>query len=426
MQRLMILGSLDEFTALVTMARAQGYYTVVCDGYPQGPAKQTADKSYDIDVRDIHTIARICQTEQVDHIITSFSDLLLECMVQIAHAAGLPCYLLPEQLPFYRDKYTMKQTLRRLNIGTPRFVCLEKDFPDEALADFHFPVVTKPLDKYGSRGLFVIHSLSELRQVFDEVCASSKDKRILVEEYHTGYEFNMMSWVHQGKVHVISIADREKSPIPTKDIPVSSRNVYPSCLLPQVLPEATRILETYIQATGQKEGALSMQFFWRPGEPIQVCEIAARFFGYEHELVEISGGLSIEKLLLDSVYNLPSLEKTLETHSPALPRVSATLYFHGREKTIACQDKARELMKLPGVLPEGTRLFYQEGEPVIWHGPNPYVARFYITGSSRGQVDALTDQIFQNISITDEDGCEILYQNQRTDYTDAIETPICN
>ena len=62
-----------------------------------------------------------------------------------------------------------------------------------------------------------------------------------------------------------------------------------------------------------------MQFFWRPGEPIQVCEIAARFFGYEHELVEISGGLSIEKLLLDSVYNLPSLEKTLETQGAILP-----------------------------------------------------------------------------------------------------------
>lgn len=33
---------------------------------------------------------------------------------------------------------------------------------------------------------------------------------ILVEEYNDGYEFNMMTWVRNGKVHVISIADREK------------------------------------------------------------------------------------------------------------------------------------------------------------------------------------------------------------------------
>lgn len=416
MHRLLILGSLDEFTALTQMARARGYETIVCDGYPQGPAKKAADKAYDIDVRETAAIARICREEKVDAILTSFSDLLLECMVKIAAQAGLPCYLQPEQLPFYRDKFTMKKTLRRLGIGTPRFTCLEKDFPDEALADFHFPVVTKPLDKYGSRGLFVIHSLPQLREVFDEVCASSDDKRILVEEYHSGYEFNMMTWVHRGRVHVISIADREKSPVPTRDIPVSSRNVYPSCMTGQVLPEAAQILETYIRATGQKEGALSMQFFWRPGEPIQVCEIAARFFGYEHELVEISGGLSIEQLLLDSAYDLPALERTLEHHSPFLPGISATLYFHGREKTIACQDKARALTKLPGVLACGTRLFYQEGEPVIRHGPNPYVARYYITAPDRAQLDALTDTIFREISVTDPEGEEILYRNRRTDY----------
>lgn len=417
MHRLLILGSLGEFTALVRMARGRGYYTVVCDGYPEGPAKEVADARYDIDVRKIDAIAKLCREEKIDGIITSFSDLLLECMVKIAAKAGLPCYLKPEQLPFYRDKYVMKELLCKLGIGTPKFTCLEKDFPEDALRDFRFPIVTKPLDKYGSRGLFVLHSIEELRQSFDEVCESSDVKKILVEEYHTGFEFNMMTWVHQGRVHVISIADREKSPIPTKDIPISSRNVYPSRLIDQVLPQATEILQSYVQATRQEEGALSMQFFWHPGESIQVCEIAARFFGYEHELVEISGGLSIEKLLLDAVYDTPALEAALLVQDPHLPGVSATLYFHGKEKTIAHQEKARALQSLPGVLKEGTLLFYQDGETVIWHGPKPYVARYYIAGSTRQEIDALTEKIFRDISITDKWGEEILYSNQMTDYS---------
>lgn len=420
MNRLLILGSLGEFTALVKMARTRGIYTVVCDGYPDGPAKKEADASYDIDVREIDTIAEICHKEQVNGIITSFSDLLLECMVKIADKANLPCYLLPGQLPYYRDKYVMKKLLCKLGIPTPQYACLEKDFSDESLASFHFPVVTKPLDKYGSRGLFVIHSIEELRETFDEVCESSHIKKILVEEYHTGYEFNMMTWVHKGDIHIISIADREKSPIPTKDIPISSRNVYPSRLIDHVLPEALQILKTYIHATGQKNGALSMQFFWTPGEPVQVCEIAARFFGYEHELVEISGGLSIEKLLLDSVYDQPSLEETLAHHDPHLPKVSATLYFHGKEKKIFDQTTARQLLSLPGVLEEGTRLFYPDGDTVVWHGPKPYVARYYITASDRSAVDALTEKIFREITITDEHGDEILYRNKMTDYPAAL------
>ena len=50
-KRLMILGSLNEFTQLVKLAKERGICTVVCDGYPDSTAKQIADFSYDIDVR---------------------------------------------------------------------------------------------------------------------------------------------------------------------------------------------------------------------------------------------------------------------------------------------------------------------------------------------------------------------------------------
>ena len=44
-----------------------------------------------------------------------------------------------------------------------------------------------------------------------------------------------------------------------------------------------------------------MQFFWSPGETISVCEVAGRFFGYEHELVDYCCGLKLENLLRHAV-----------------------------------------------------------------------------------------------------------------------------
>lgn len=135
---------------------------------------------------------------------------------------------------------------------------------------------------------------------------------ILVEEYNDGYEFNMMTWVRHGKVHVISIADREKTFVAKGEIPISTRNVYPSRLLSKVEKPATELLQAYADRTGQKDGALSMQFFWKPGEGIQVCEIAARFFGYEHELTDMVYGFNMEELLLASLYDPDKLEKCLQ------------------------------------------------------------------------------------------------------------------
>ena len=65
-KRLMILGSLKEFTQLVQLAKDRGICTVVCDGYPDGPAKQIADYAYDIDVRETVSLSRYAKQHDVD------------------------------------------------------------------------------------------------------------------------------------------------------------------------------------------------------------------------------------------------------------------------------------------------------------------------------------------------------------------------
>ena len=421
-KRLLILGTLGEFEQLVQKARARGIYTIVCDGYPDGPARAFADESYVIPVTDTDRIAALCKEKQVDGILTSFSDLLLECMVKISAKAGLPCYLNPEQLPWYRDKSATRGLLEELGLPSPGFAKIPTSgLAPELIAHLHFPLVTKPLDKYGSRGIYVVHNLEELKQAITETASFTDLPEILVEEYNDGYEFNMMTWVHKGKVHVISIADREKTDIGPGEIPISTRNVYPSCLYERVVAPATDLLQCYANKTGQKEGALSMQFFWKPGKGIQVCEIAGRFFGYEHELTEIVYGFSIEELLLNWLYEKEKIPQMFQTHDIHKPlRQGAVIYFQGRNLEIADQSAARELAKREGVIKAW--IFYQDGEHVVEYGPNPYLALYYTAGNGRKELDALTESFYREMSIRDPQGREIVYQNKIPEYRSAQES----
>lgn len=70
--KVLILGTLGEFTELVKKAKEKGYETVVCDGYADGIARTYADKAYTIPVTDVDAIALMCREEGVDGIITSF------------------------------------------------------------------------------------------------------------------------------------------------------------------------------------------------------------------------------------------------------------------------------------------------------------------------------------------------------------------
>lgn len=170
--KVLILGTLGEFTELVKKAKEKGYETVVCDGYADGIARTYADKAYTIPVTDVDAIALMCREEGVDRIITSFSDLLLECMVKIADKAGLPCYLKPEQLSWYRDKSACQDVLDKLGLPAPGFrkisVELLKQGSEEeiqqSIANLQYPLISKPLDKYGSRGIFIIHHSDEVRK----------------------------------------------------------------------------------------------------------------------------------------------------------------------------------------------------------------------------------------------------------------------
>ena len=252
--RLLILGTLGEFEQLVQKAREKGYYTIVCDGYPDGPARKFADEAFQIPVTDTERIACLCREKEIDGIITSFSDLLLECMVKIADRAGIPCYLKPEQLPWYRDKSATRALLTELGLPTPGFrkipIAYFKDRSKrtqlkELLEGLRYPVVSKPLDKYGSRGIYISEDLEELINGAEKTAGFSDMPEILVEEYNDGYEFNMMTWVRHGKVHVISIADREKTFVAKGEIPISTRNVYPSRLLSKVEKPATELLQAY-------------------------------------------------------------------------------------------------------------------------------------------------------------------------------------
>ena len=62
-----------------------------------------------------------------------------------------------------------------------------------------------------------------------------------------------MSWVLDGQVHIISIADREKTETQYGEIPISTRNVYPSCFYEQVAPAARQLLQDFITHTGQQD-----------------------------------------------------------------------------------------------------------------------------------------------------------------------------
>lgn len=405
---LLILGSLTEFTSLVRLANAKGIRTVVADGNTGTEAKRCAALSCDVDVRDTETIAGICRKEGVTAITTGFSDLLFECAVRIAERAGLPYHIRENVLPFYRDKHLMKAILNELGIQNAKSTVIHPSFRDEELSNLTWPLIIKPLDLYGSRGLRIVKSPAEIREHFERIRLSDPGmETLLAEEYNSDPEFNIQAYIVDGRVHVLGICDREKTPSEPGFIPLSTRNIYPASSVGSVIDAARDVLSAFAARTGQTVGPISMQFFYSPERGLSVGEIAGRFLGYEHELIEYACGLSIEELLIaGAIGDDREVNRLLGACRPLGNRTAAVLYFHARDGILACQDAAEAIARREDVVL--SELFYKPGDRIGNPQSMPYFARYNIVTDTREEADLKSREIVARMSATDADGRELL------------------
>lgn len=408
MHRLVVVGSLVENIRLVKAAKERGYYTIVCDGYDFGTAKKMADKSYTIDVRDTDAIAKMCIEEKADGIIGSFSDLIFEKITEIAPKANLKWYCTTDQLKYYRDKNEAKKLMERIGIRVPKHCVIHSYDNLDVLDSFSYPLVIKPVSGWGSRGIFVVHDLAELTEKKSEVLKYAKTDEIEVEEYSHGHEHNVLSWLIDGKVHIIGIANREKTQMEKDHIPCLSRIVYPANDYHRIYEETRETLQKYADATGQKSGPLCMQFFYNENG-VEVCEIAGRVLAYEHVLAMKFSNIDVVELLLDYVYDEDHIPVYLNQAKPN-DKVHCTgiYYLCKNGEKIGNMQSIYELAKDPHIF--HTEYFYNEGDVIDNDSYRSYFVYYYLKADTREELDQVSDYIYKHATVKNESGEEILYQ----------------
>ena len=409
MRRLLVIGSMDEFVELVRHARRRGCYVIVADGYVDGPARAYADEDHVVDVRDPRKLAELYKSCRADAVVTSYSDVLFESACEMRRILGVDEPFPLESMEILRDKASMRKLLDELGVAHPRSV--EVSSSSEALESSRglaFPCVMKPVDGYGSHGIRVVRDSAEAARVFGDVARhATRGERCLIEEYDEGAEINMTAWVCDGVAYPVSFADREKTFMGEGIVPQVTRIVYPSRQPRAVFDRALEIVQAVVDRLGVTAGPVCMQFFCGEGSRVSVCEITGRVFGYEHELIELGSGLSVEELLLDTAFDKASLKRRLEAHVlSAFVEPCCGLYFHGCDGVVGDLSRARESLRDDAVVDS---LFYVEEGDAFTHGEGskPYIARAYLQARDYRSLDRASARVLGAFYVPDAEGGDL-------------------
>ena len=150
-----MLGTSLLSKEMVEYAKSIGVYTIVTDyNEPEkSKAKLVSDEQWMINVADVDLLERKCREEGISAVICGISEFCLEVCMELCKRLGFPCYCTPEAWHFSRDKDDFKTLCKQVGAPVATDYYLTDALTDEELDKVKLPVVVKPVDMSGNRGI---------------------------------------------------------------------------------------------------------------------------------------------------------------------------------------------------------------------------------------------------------------------------------
>ena len=271
---------------------------VLSDFLEDSPGHKIAKVSTYTSTLDIWSNLELARQYDVQGIITSGTDQPLVVMAEVAHQLGLPCYLTPLGAKACTDKKTMFSSLARTGANIPKYelVALE-DSVSEKAKYLEFPLIVKPSDSQGQRGITVAHDQRELSNSVETARQESSSDKIIVQEFVSGPEITISAWVTRGNSQIMLITDRvtyNRAPATG----VCLQHIYPSQSVLGLEIQASELVQRIASAFKIAEGPLYVQCVCKTNT-LYLIEATCRIGGgHEELLIEMVTGVEIRKHLL--------------------------------------------------------------------------------------------------------------------------------
>ncbi len=201
-KRIMMLGGSHFQLSPIKYAKEQGHYVITCDYLPDNPGHRYSDEYHNVSTTEKEKVLQLAKKLKIDGIIAYASDPSAPTAAYVAERLGLPANPYESVLLLTRkDMY--RPFLKEHGFITPKTRSYDSlETATEAFSDFSMPIVVKPVDSSGSKGVTVIYDISELSQAFAGALKYSRAKKVILEEYveKDGFQIAGDGFVHDGKL----------------------------------------------------------------------------------------------------------------------------------------------------------------------------------------------------------------------------------
>lgn len=287
MKKIAIIGGSYLQLPAVLKAKELGY-EVHCFSWIDGAVcAEKADYFYPISIIEKENILAKCKEIGIDGITTIASDVAVLTVNYVASRMGLLSNP-DEYSEITTNKYLMRECFAKHNVPSPLFTIADNN-KNYNIKGFKFPLVVKPTDRSGSRGVEKVLEPLQLERAIERAQNEAFSGAAIIEEYVSGNEISVESISYEGKHYILQITDKVTTGAPYF---VELEHHQPSSLSVEVQEKVKAIVLNALNALHIQYGASHSELKITADNEIKVIEIGARMGGdfIGSNLVKLSTG----------------------------------------------------------------------------------------------------------------------------------------
>ena len=321
---ILIFGGAELQQSLIKQCNDIGLTTVVIDPDSNALCKNIASHFEIVGGNDFEGTCAIVEKYHIAAIITAATDKPLAMMARVAAKYNFPFYT-EDTATISTDKFLMKEVFIKNNIP-----CAYGVIASELPQNLNFPVIIKPRDNSGSRGVIFCNTAAEAEMAMTEAMGYSKKDSVLIEEVIHGKEYSIES-IHFNDQHkVIQITEKITTPFPYN---VELGHIQPAGLSADIELQIEKLIHLIATSLGFNACASHTELKIND-KGIFIIETSPRLGGdfITSTLVPLSTGINIEKLLIHIALNE-------EVNIPEKQQLSSAIYYFDFNERIVPDQK---------------------------------------------------------------------------------------
>ena len=294
-KNLAIIGASYLQLPLITRAKELGYTTHVFSWAADRVGKEAADEFYPISVTEKEEILAKCREIGVAGVCSIASDLAAVTVNEVASGLGLPGNSLECTLKS-TNKHRMREAFREH--GDPGPWSLEVDAEtDLSGLDLAYPVIVKPTDRSGSRGICKLENPAGLEAAVQAALAESFEKKALIEEFAEGEEYSVEGISFHGHHHILAVTQKFTTGAPHF---VETGHMEPAELDAETRERIRQVVLHALDSLGITDSASHAEIKMDGQGNIRIIEIGGRMGGdcIGSHLVKYSTGIDFVRAVI--------------------------------------------------------------------------------------------------------------------------------